>query len=241
MSEGRSGFIGSILRKMHEISPVDKWQDNRGDWLMDSSKVREYLRPMIKEKAEKIKVLSVGAGEGHEIDWLDSVLEGVDVVGLDPNNFWTEPVQKRLNTPDKFGNNTAKYLSPEVMADNLTGVEDGSMDAVTIFFVLHHMNKEKHGKVLQELNRVLKVGGLVFAGEDIVDSEEEKDITEREDRLLNLEFFTHDSHDYRSAQEWEDLFSKHGFQIKEYNEVKPKKVRNGFFVLEKVDNSYQEK
>ncbi len=241
MVEGRNHFFNQLSRIVHEVPLVDKMWDKRSGEFMDNARIREYLRPMIQEKGEKIKVLSIGSGKGHEIDWLDSVLEGVDVTGVDPNDFWIKRVQKRLDTPGKFGDNTAEYLPPEARAEELVGVKDASMDAAVMFFVLHHIDEEKNKQALQELNRVLRANGLAFIAEDIVDSEEERRVTTRQDRLLNAEITDDGHHNYKSVEEWKEFFGKYGFQVKEYNEVKPGKVRNGFFVLEKIEDFKQEK
>ncbi len=241
MSEGRNSLFNSFLRKTNEMPLVDSWLDRRGDWLMDNSKIREYLRPMIQEKKQKIKILSIGSGKGHEIDWLDSVLEGADITGLDPNDFWTKPVQKRLETSGKFGGNTAEYLPPEVRAEDLTGIGDESMDAIVMFFVLHHMDENKHGKTMQEMNRVLRKGGLAFISEDIVENQQERGLTVKQDRLLNAEVSSDNPHNYRSQNEWKEFFERYGFRVKDYNEVQPDKVRNGFFVLEKIEDLEEQK
>ncbi len=231
--------MNEFMRWTNELRPIDKWLDERGDWLMDHAKIREYLRPMIQEKGEKIKVLCDGAGKGHEMNWIGSVLEGVDVVSLDPEDFWTKKVQKRAETPNQFGENTYTYLPSEVRAENLTGVSDGSMDAATMFFVLHHMDDGLHDRALRELNRVLKLNGLAFIAEDLVDSEAEQKTTETMDRILNAEVKSA-PHNYRGGNEWKTLFAQYGFSVKEYNEIKPDKVRHGFFVLEKIAESKEE-
>lgn len=236
----RHDIMPTFLRATNELRPIDKWLDERGDWLMDNAKIREYLRPMIKLKGEKIKVLCDGAGKGHEMDWLGSVLEGVDVVGLDPDDYWTKKVQERVATPNQFGDNTYKYLPSEVRAENLVGVQDESMDAATMFFVLHHMDVVKHDKALRELNRVLKQGGLAFISEDVVENDQERKITEMKDRQLNVEVLPGAPHNYQSGKEWAKVFENYGFKVKEYNEIKPDKVKHGFFVLEKVKDLKKE-
>lgn len=232
--------MNEFIRWTNELRPVDKWLDERGDWLMDNAKIREHLRPMIQEKGEKIKVLCDGAGKGHEMDWIGSVLEGVDVVSLDPDDFWTKKVQKRAATPNQFGENTYTYLPADVRAEQLTGIEDRSMDAATMFFVLHHMDKTKNDQALRELNRVLRKGGLVFIAEDVVSNEEERVVAEMTDRKLNAEIVKKDAHRYLDQKEWSDIFAEHGFKVKEYNEIKPDKVKHGFFVLEKVEEVQEE-
>ncbi len=231
----RHNPMNEFMRWTNELRPIDKWLDERGDWLMDQAKIREYLRPMIQENGEKIKVLCDGAGKGHEMDWIGSVLEGVDVTSLDPNDFWTKKVQERAATPNQFGENTYTYLPSSVRAEALSGIEDGSLDAATMFFVLHHMDSQKHDQALKELNRVLKLGGLVFIAEDVVETVQERTTAEAMDRALNAEVVKKSPHNYQSGEEMKALFEKYGFRVREYNEIKPEKVKHGFFVLEKID------
>ena len=103
-----------------------------------------------------------------------------------------------------------------------------------MFFVLHHMDRTKNDLALKELNRVLRKGGLVFIAEDIVLNDEERTVAEFTDRKLNAEIVKKNAHNYLGSKEWSEIFVKHGFQVKEYNEIKPDKVKHGFFVLEKI-------
>ncbi|MBI5221714.1 MAG: methyltransferase domain-containing protein [Candidatus Magasanikbacteria bacterium] len=239
----REGIMGNLwtrfINKTADIGPIDKKLDERAQWLGDQSKLREYLRPRQVE-GERLKVLSIGSSTGHEVDEIDSILEGVDITTFDPTYDLTKPVKKRLAVPNKFGENTVRVLSKDVRAENLKGIKDGEMDAVTIFFVMHHMDGKQHEQVIAEIRRVLKEGGLLFVAEDIVGDKEEEKITVKADRINNLEIFDDGEHNYRNEVEWKEFFLKQGFRLKEYNEVKPEKVRNGFFILEKVKDLEQE-
>ena len=75
--------------------------------------------------------------------------------------------------------------------------------------------------------------GYLFIAEDLVDSEAEKSVVEREDRKINMEIASDSTHNYRSVSEWEAFFQKQGFEVVDHHEVKPQKVRHGFFVLGK--------
>lgn len=238
MSEKPKRFdIGPIFIRETSIGPVDKWLEKRTEWMVEAAGIQKYLGPKIKfedklagKVEEGVRVLSVGAGKGHEIDEMDKILPGSEIIGLDPNDFYTRPVKKRLKTLA----HKASYLPETVKAEKLEGIEDISLDGVTLFFVLHHIDEQTHDAVLQEIKRVLKPDGKLFVAEDLVDGEEERKIVEMTDRKLNLEFSHDNPHFYRNIEQWKEFFEKHGFKVVEVNEKKSDKVRHGFFVLEKI-------
>lgn len=236
--EAKRNSLGAKAMRLVSEGLVDKALQKRAEWIAESLNIKKYLEPKIKfadklaGKVEQgVSVLSVGSGKGHEMDELDQLLPGSKIRGLDPNDYTTRPVRKRL---DKLAHD-AKYLSEDVSAENLKGIDSGSMDGVLFSFVLHHIDTEKYDKVMSELNRVLKDDGYVFIAEDLVDpsSEKEKKTTEKMDRLWNMELSGQAPHNYQDLDKWEKFFEKSGFEVVEANEQKPAKVRHGFMVLKK--------
>lgn len=228
--------FGSKL--MREVSRgfVDTSLEKRAEWMIKSSKIQEYLTPKIvyKDKlagqVEKgVKVICLGAGKGHEIDEIDKLLPGSEIIGVDPHDFQTKPVQKRLETLA----HKASYLPENVSAENMAGIADKSADGITLNFVLHHIDKNKQNAVMTEINRVLKDDGKLFVAEDLVDSEEERKKVEQIDRVLNAELSGDNPHNYKNIQEWQKFFDENGLEIVEAHEEKPDKVRHGFFVVQK--------
>jgi ubiquinone/menaquinone biosynthesis C-methylase UbiE len=108
------------------------------------------------------------------------------------------------------------------------------MDAATFFFVFHHIDENRHDQVMNEMKRVLKPDGRIFIAEDLVDSEEERQLVEKIDRRVNFETSNEVPHHYKNTEEWISFFSAHGFEVERTHEEKPEKVRHGFFVLKKV-------
>jgi len=233
--------IGPKLMRETSVGPVDKFLRERAEWMVKESKIKEYLAPQIKFKdklageVEKgVVVACIGAGKGHELDEIDSVLPGTNIIAVDPHDYWTKPVKKRAK---QLANNI-KYLPEKVSAENLDGVSDDSVNALTYYFVLHHIPSEAHKKVLQEAKRVLKKkkkqddpGSYLFIAEDLVKDEEERKKVEIADRMINLEVTKDSTHNYRNIDEWKGFFEENGFEVVESHEVKPDKVRHGFFVL----------
>ena len=228
--------IGPRIIRMISRGPVDKWLERRAEWMVDTSGIQKHLGPKIIFQdrlagtvKKGVRVLSIGSGKGHELDEMDKVLPGSEIIGLDPHDFYTDSVRHRIRALA----HKVSYLPETISAEKLEGIEDESLDGVTLFFVLHHMNYENQNAVLQEIKRVLKPDGKVFIAEDLVDNEEEKKTVETIDRKLNIELHEDDPHCYRSINQWKKFFKKHGYNIIEIKEEKPDKVRHGFFVLEK--------
>ncbi len=235
----RHGFRESTIRAL-TIGPGDKILEKRADWMIEELRVGRFLAPKIKYiepgvlKQNNIKqgltVVSIGAGKGHEMDEMDKILPGSKMIGLDPHDYMTVPVAKRLKTLA----HDASYLGTHNRAEHMVDVADASADGVTLNFVLHHIDESRHGRILDEIKRVLKKDGFLFMAEDLVNSKEEQKLVEREDRKINMEISADSTHNYRSSQQWVDFFKQHGFEIVDQHEVKPGKVRHGFFVLRQI-------
>lgn len=231
----RDNFGPSLMREVTR-GPSDEFLEKRAEWMIENSKIGDYLRPKIvfedrlAGKVEKgVSVLAVGAGKGHEIDEMDSILPGSKITGLDPHDFYAPPVAERIRELS----HDASYLGTDSRAEDMAGLHDQSQDGVTLFFTLHHTEQKDFPKIFSEVNRVLKDDGYVFIAEDIVESAEEKNQAENMDRLMNIELSKNSPHNYQSMESWKKTFSEHGFDVVEENEVKPGKVKHGFFVLKK--------
>jgi ubiquinone/menaquinone biosynthesis C-methylase UbiE len=235
-SIARRDHLGPRLMREVTRGPSDEFLEKRAEWMIGNSKIGEYLRPKIvfedrlAGKVEKgVSVLAVGAGKGHEIDEMDSILPGSKITGLDPHDFYAPPVEKRIR---ELSHN-AKYLGADSRAEQIAGIHDQSQDGVTLFFTLHHTDQNDLPKIFSEVNRVLKDDGYVFIAEDLVDSAAEEQTAEHMDRIMNIELSKNSPHNYQSMESLKKTFSEHGFDVVEANEVKPGKVKHGFFVLKK--------
>ncbi|MFH1252984.1 MAG: class I SAM-dependent methyltransferase [Candidatus Uhrbacteria bacterium] len=233
--------IGSTLMREATRWIVDKALIKRAEWMVEASGLVEELRPLReKKKAEQgegLSVLCLGAGKGHEMDEIDTRLPETTVVGVDPHDHWAPPVKKRL---ERLGHK-ASYLHESFHAGDLKEIGGASQDVITLFFVLHHVEGKDLDKIFSEIDRVLIKGeaGRIFVAEDIVDNDEERRITTDADRRINLEI-RNGPHDYKSTEEWREFFLARGFAVKRVNEIKPDKVKHGFFILERVKETKPE-
>lgn len=209
---------------------VDEWLQQRAKWMIHEAGVLHELTSKVYFEGENAigpTVLFVGAGKGHEMEEVDRGIPSAKLIGLDPHDYFAPPVESRLR---EAGADVA-YLHETIRGQELEGIQNESVDAITLFFVLHHIEEKEHDRVMSELRRVLKSDGEIFIAEDLVDTPQEQAITERADRLVNLEL-AQGPHHYRSVIDWLAYFKKHGFDVKRHHEVKPGKVRHGFFVLQ---------
>ena len=232
----RHGLRETVIRALTR-GPGDEALKDRAEWMVEELHIGMYLAPRIRYKEpgvlkpnnveQGVFVVSIGAGKGHEMDEMDAILPGSTIVGLDPDDYMTVPVAERLRSLA----HDSVYLDEHSRAEHMRGIPDGSADGVTLNFVLHHIDRQTHGRVFDEIRRVLKPDGYIFIAEDLVDSADEKRIVESEDRKINFEIAAEAPHEYRSVEQWREFFDVHGFEIVENHEVKPQKVRHGFFVL----------
>ena len=238
-SPKRHGVRETVIRALTR-GPGDEMLKRRAEWMVEELKVARYLAPKIKYKEpgvlkpnnveRGVTVVSIGSGKGHEIDEMDMILPGSRIIGMDPDDYMTKPVAARLEALA----HDSSYLGTHNRAEDMNDIESGSADGVTLNFVLHHIDEPAHDRIFDEVKRVLKKDGYLFMAEDLVDSNEEKKIVEKEDRKINMEITADAPHNYRSASEWEAYFQQHGFEVVEQHEVKPGKVRHGFFVLRQI-------
>lgn len=233
----RKGLKETLMREV-SIGPVDANLEERARKIVEMAGVQGALGPKIAYLGEPrlgrveqgVSVLCVGAGKGHEMDEIDAMLPGSKVIGVDPHDYQTRPVEKRLKTLA----HDARYLPETSSAENLQDVADASMDGVTLFFVLHDIDESRHAGMMKEIDRVLKPDGRLFVAEDIVESEAEREKAEKNDRLLNLDYRKGTLKTFKSEAEWEEFFREYGFEIEKTNKDESGKVKHEFFVLKKA-------
>ncbi|WP_096154879.1 MULTISPECIES: class I SAM-dependent methyltransferase [Bacillus] len=98
---------------------------------------------------KKGKLLEIGAGPGHDGKFF--LEQGLEVTCIDLS---PEMVQKC----------TEKGLNAKVMSFDEMSFEDNSFDYVWALNCLLHVPKNELDKVLKEIKRVLKPGGLLYYG-----------------------------------------------------------------------------
>lgn len=133
------------------------------------------------------EVLDVGCGNGFIAHHLSAML-GKEVIGIDVMNATEAPIAYRRYDRRQFP------------------VEENSVDAVLLCYVLHHA--QDAGLVLKEVRRVLRDGGLAIIYEDIPQSWWDKGVCMVHDLLWRRRT---GPCTFRTDSEWCRLLNSSGF------------------------------
>lgn len=146
------------------------------------------------------KVFYLGTGSGHVAQLIEQQTQA-KVFKLDLYDL------RSVDTKDnKFIIATARFLP----------IQDQSLDVVALMDVLHHCNNQE--EILREALRVLRPGGKVLVLEDTLPEQKHpnqrkimKFLISKEDDLANRQPTNTNPHNYRSINEWKQLFGEVGF------------------------------
>ena len=98
-------------------------------------------------RIERIKAVDLGCGRG---EWLEILQEyGVDVLGVEINNFFLNKIKKK----------NLSAVKADVF-DFLKKTKDDTFHIVTAFHIIEHIDTNLRVKFLREVLRVLKKGGI---------------------------------------------------------------------------------
>ncbi|SDJ32982.1 Methyltransferase domain-containing protein [Pedobacter sp. ok626] len=98
------------------------------------------------------KVLEIGCSAGYRLNGLKEKISGTQVFGLEPS---TEAIEYgRKNYPN------VNFVHG--CADDLSHFEDNSLDVVIVGFVFYVIDRNIFYKVVSEIDRVLKNGGILI-------------------------------------------------------------------------------
>lgn len=145
-------------KRHHELCAGDEW----------ATTVKEHIIPWILDGVDLgDDVLEVGPGPGRTTDILQDMTPRLTAVELDP--VLAEPLAAR------FAGTHVEVVEADASAIPLP---DGRFSAALSFTMLHHVpTPELQDKILAELARVLRPGGLL-AGTDSLDSPEFRELHE---------------------------------------------------------------
>lgn len=150
-SGGRS--LGAECRTSDELREWDDLYSAFEDQFRGSAEeVEERLRfylPFLEELNPDSKILDLGSGRG---DWLKLLRkEGFRASGVEVNEVFAEDSCKQ-----------GLEVVHEDMMVHLGRQPDNSLDLVTAFHLIEHLDSEKLFRLLDEIKRILKPGGRVF-------------------------------------------------------------------------------
>lgn len=98
-------------------------------------------------------VLDLGCGSGRHCMMM--LAEGLSVIGIDSSETSIQIARKMISPP---ANRNNRFLVQDI--SNSLPFEDKSIDGVVCWGVLHYLTQDKAKTVLDEVNRILKPGGL---------------------------------------------------------------------------------
>ncbi|MDD5218381.1 MAG: class I SAM-dependent methyltransferase [Candidatus Omnitrophica bacterium] len=146
--------------------------------------------------------------------------------------FYDEPLRKRGHSPTVVDVVKPGYQKAPVMIydGNRIPFEDKSFDASLLITVLHHCPDPE--EVLREAKRVTR--NTLIVVEDIYHHALGRSWCVLRDRIYNMEFFGHPCN-FKSAQQWMEIFGRHGFRVVEkierYTWLAGLRILNGVFIL----------
>jgi len=125
----------------------------------EQAKQESGLRTLIDEKelgllrkSKARKLLDLGCGDGLTLAFLAE--QGFDVVGIDYSEVGVENAKKRLAEKGK----SAKIIVGDIYKK--LPFKDGEFDAIISYQVINHNKITNIRKLLKEINRILKKGGI---------------------------------------------------------------------------------
>ncbi len=224
------------MNGVSEFSPVDKALRKRADWIISATGVEDDM-------TEGGHYLDVGTGKGHITQQILTDMEQKEAPlgsysSIDIADKPLKKVQKRErkrlqqvgvveNTKNPMG---FAWASAEALP-----YKSDSLDGVSFFFSMHHVDKDELDEIINEAKRLIKKeGGRIYIAEDLVETEEQRQITEDVDRKVNWEDKDAE-HSYKNNKEWEEYFNQMGLEVvrSTFFETEEKKgtIQHGFYVL----------
>jgi ubiquinone/menaquinone biosynthesis C-methylase UbiE len=119
-----------------------------------------FARAKGASRAQPLRILDVACGTGHFLRMLGAALpEEARLFGLDLSPHYIARAREVL----------PRELDVSLICDNAETLPfvDGSFDAVTSVFLLHEVPGEVRARVLAEMARVVRPGGLVVVADSI--------------------------------------------------------------------------
>jgi ubiquinone/menaquinone biosynthesis C-methylase UbiE len=120
----------------------------------------QFARAQGASRSQPLRILDVACGTGHFLRMLGAALPGeARLFGLDLSPHYIARAREAL----------PRELDVSLVCDNAEKLPfvDASFDAVCSVFLLHEVPGEVRARVLREMARVVRPGGLVVVGDSI--------------------------------------------------------------------------
>lgn len=125
-----------------------------------------------------------------------------------------------------------------VDANNLDQIPDNSIDMISAFHVLHHINAKEYSKILKHFHRILSPRGFIVIYEHDCTCANMAILIDIEHALYDVvvskknnwgEFTKHYYAKYLSIKKWQTMFGNAGF--KKYHTTELKNIDNSFYMF----------
>jgi SAM-dependent methyltransferase len=166
---------------------ADGWFDRNIQYIKTYEPGSDRILALLKEyKFEKGNLLEVGCSAGHRLNGVRTAIPGCAAYGIEPSRKAVE-----------FGREHFPGVSIEAgTADDLSAFGTGSMDIVVVGFVFYVIDRAIVFKVISEVDRVLKNGGLLIIADFFSESP-----------LKNEYSYIKDFKAYSFKQNYEEIFT----------------------------------
>jgi SAM-dependent methyltransferase len=143
---------GSVQKRAFEVYEADAWFERNLEYIKGFDASKDRIIGVLEEYGVTGgRVLEVGCSAGHRLNGLRDRLPACKVFGIEPSVKAVEYGREHYKDID-IRNGTG---------DDLKSFESGSMDVVIVGFVFYVVDREMLFRVMAEVDRVLKNGGLL--------------------------------------------------------------------------------
>ena len=124
-----------------------------------------------------------------------------------------------------------------INAENLDEIKSNSVDMITVFHVLHHINKQDITKILKQFNRILTSDGFIVLYEHDCGNKNMAAFIDIEHALFDAitlrkpydKFVKSYYAKYYSFKQWQFMFENSGF--KKYHSIELRNLDNSFYMF----------
>ncbi len=233
------GRVRETIRRVFGPRPDQRKRQTRARWVIEQFQIEKYLTPtrLLTEPDPSTahqtprgqSFVCIGFDLEYEMPEIDRLFPGSTITGIHADDTFTSVKPQSRTLVRGSTCHEMHHRSKEMQR-----IESHSADGVTVNFMFHHVNESLHHCLFDEIRRLLRADGFLFVAEDLVDSEKERQTIVWENRTLNQAITPHSTHRFRNAQEWENFFHEHGFEVLEDEANMPGRFSHGFFVLRKI-------
>lgn len=165
---------------------------------------------------EKIRYLDISCGDGKK------TLATANILGVEKGGVYGVDIEKWLGYSGMDADDAAKFgitLAPYLEGNRLPFGDD-QFNVMSCYMSLHHMTLQERETVVREAARCLLNGGVFILREHDAASREDRALAHIEHFIYGIihekkpyaDFMADYYGDYHSAEEWDFMFSQHGFK-----------------------------